>query len=92
VRPEHLILPETRAICDALHLDPLGLLASGCLIAAVAQEDELPAVRGLRAAGVTVTTCGELLPAGSKLSVVVNNRELPLQTFRRDELARFLDG
>ena len=39
-------LLETAAICEALGLDPLGLLASGALLAVVAPRDVLPASDG----------------------------------------------
>ena len=33
------VLPETAAVCEALGLEPMGLIASGALLAAVAPED-----------------------------------------------------
>jgi hydrogenase maturation factor len=86
-------LPASDAICGCLGLDPLGLLASGCLIAAVAPEDEMAAVGALQAAGITCASCGEFRPVNDGLALV-NGLEgaRPLPVFARDELARYLEG
>jgi hydrogenase expression/formation protein HypE len=84
------VLPETEAICAALGLDPLGLLASGCLIAAVAPLDQAAALAALEAAGVTVAAIGEALPADTGLWLVDGDAHHPLPVFARDELARWL--
>jgi hydrogenase expression/formation protein HypE len=86
------VLPETRAICDALRLDPLGLLASGCLIAAVAPEDERRATEALAAAGVEWASVGEVTPSNTGLVLVRHDQTRPLPEFARDELARYLEG
>jgi hydrogenase expression/formation protein HypE len=91
INPDSLLLPETTAICDALHLDPLGLVASGCLIAAIAPEDEEVALRALADVGVRAAVCGEIQPLQAGLSLA-NERSGPLPTFARDELARHLEG
>jgi hydrogenase maturation factor len=84
------VLPETRVVCDALHLGPLGLLASGCLIAAVAPEHAERGLGALRAAGITAALIGEAIPAGEGLWLVSEGERRPLPAFPRDELARWL--
>jgi hydrogenase maturation factor len=84
------VLPETRLICPALGLDPLGLLASGCLIAAVAPEDVDRALAALGQAGVAAWPVGEALAVDDGLRLVENGRHRPLPAFPRDELARWL--
>ena len=86
------VLPETRVICDALGLDPLGLLASGCLIAAVAPEDEPAALAALAGAGVAAAVIGEATPAPDGVVLATATGEQPWPTFTRDELARYLEG
>ena len=86
------VLPETRAVCDALGLDPLGLLASGCLIAAVAPADEAAALRALAAAGVAAAVIGEAVPAPDGLTLLSATGARPWPVFARDELARYLEG
>ena len=85
------VLPETRAICDALALDPLGLIAAGCLIAAVAPGEEAPAMAALAAAGIGAAVIGETVAAERGLVLVTSGGEQPWPVFARDELARFLE-
>jgi len=84
------VLPETRAVCAALQLDPLGLLASGCLVAAVAPEDADRAVAALRDAGIVTVAIGRASPEEDGLWLISNGERRPLPTFARDELARWL--
>lgn len=72
------VLPECRLICEALGLDPLGLLASGALIATLAPAD--------------VSDALERYPAAVIGHVVAPADAEPLPVFPRDELARFLEG
>ena len=72
------VLPECRIICDALDLDPLGLLASGALLATL-DPAEVPAAL-------------ERFPAAVIGNVVAPAEATPLPTFARDELARFLEA
>ena len=86
------VLPETRVVCNALGLDPLGLLASGCLIAAVAPDDESAALAALAGAGREAAAVGEVIPAAGGLVLVAAGGSRPLPSFPRDELARYLEG
>ena len=77
------VLPECRAICDALGLDALGLLASGALLATLDAGDAHRAIEQLAGAGIPAAIIGELVPPGEGDA---------LPSFERDELARFLSG
>jgi hydrogenase expression/formation protein HypE len=84
------ILPETRAVADALGLDPLGLLASGSLLIAAA-PDAVPAIRrNVESAGIPISVVGRLTgdPAAFTLYSGSIQRELPI--FAVDEVARVL--
>ena len=86
------ILPETQAFCQALDLDPLGLLASGALIVTLLPE-HIPAVTaGLESAGIPVARIGEVTPQeqGFVMRTATGEREMP--DFATDELARFLSS
>ena len=86
------VLPETAAIAGVCGLDPLGLLASGCLIAAVATEDAGAALAALHTAGITAAVIGEATAAdGGLVLVEQDGSEAPLPRFARDELARFFE-
>ena len=84
------ILPETRAVADALGLDPLGLLASGALLIS-ATPDAVPGIRQrVEAAGIPVSVVGRLTdePSAFALESAGVRRDLP--SFIVDEVAREL--
>ena len=84
------VVPECAEICDALGLDPLGLIASGALLAAVAPEDAPRVIAALAGEGIAAAEIGRATDAseGLKLTSAGGVRELP--RFDRDELARYL--
>lgn len=85
------IYPETRLLCEALGLNPLGLIASGSLLAAVATFDAPSIVKALRAAGIPAVVIGVIR---EEPGVIVRDgpAEYPLPTFTRDEIARLFEG
>lgn len=93
VRQEAIpILPETQALCDHLGLDPLGLIASGALLIAVAPEDAARTVAALREGGIQASVIGEATPhPGECILLAPDGTEGPLPAFPRDELARLFD-
>jgi hydrogenase expression/formation protein HypE len=84
------VLPLTRTICDALGLDPLGLLASGALLLAVADPDCEAALKAVRDTGSPASRIGSLLPAKDGVIMRANEQSKPVPRFARDEVARFL--
>ena len=84
------VLPETRAVCRALGLDPLGLLASGSLLASAAPERADEVLAALHAEGVEAAVIGRVTEAsaGLRLRSADGVRDLP--SFPRDELARYM--
>ena len=87
------VLAETRAICDALGLDPWGLLASGSLLAAVEPAHAQSAVHALRAASIPAQVVGQLTPPSEGIKVRRSAGDAaPWPTFERDEIARYFDS
>jgi len=84
------VLPETEAICRSLALDPLGLLASGSLLIAVAPEDCDRVVGALNGAGIKAACVGALFSDREVAIIDEKGGETALARFDRDELARFL--
>ncbi len=84
------VLPETRAVCGALGLDQLGLLASGSLLAAASPERADQVLAALAAEGIGATVIGRVTEASEGLRIRTEDglRELP--SFPRDELARYM--
>jgi hydrogenase expression/formation protein HypE len=83
------VLPECQTICDALELDPMGLIASGALLAAVAPYDAAALLAALEAEGVAARVIGTATEPGEGLQMRVGGEVVPLPTFERDELARY---
>ncbi len=84
------VLDETRAVCAALDADPLGLLASGALLVAVAAERCDATLAAVREAGIQAACIGDLV-SGQGAAIMDSGIETPLTAFARDELARILD-
>lgn len=82
---------ETRTICDALGLDPLGLLASGALLAIVPAADAPAVAEALRAIAVDCGVLGVVESGAPRVIMGPRDSERPFPSFARDELARFFD-
>ena len=85
------LLPECAAICEALGIDPLGLLGSGALIATMPAGDVPRALRALDRLGVSGWEIGQMMEPSDGLWLIDRSGERTLPEFRRDELARFLE-
>lgn len=85
------VLPETQALCQRFGLDPLGLIASGALLAAVPAHEAERAVRLLEEAGIPARRIGEVLPAGEGVWLRDAGGDHPLPRFPRDEFARLVE-
>ena len=86
------ILPECREICDALGLDPLGLIASGSLLAALPPDEVETLKRALAREGIAVHEIGTVTQPADGLKVRFGDEVRDLPTFPRDELARWFGG
>jgi len=84
------VLPETRIICEAAGINPLGLLASGALLIAVDESDAERALSALAPAGASAERIGMLVSAEHGVIMVDDNGRRPVPQFARDEVARFL--
>jgi len=85
------VLEETAAVCRALKLDPLGLLASGALLIAVNPLSTPVVVQDLFQAGVPSAVIGNCLPASEGVKLITPSGAVPLPRFERDEVARWLE-
>lgn len=86
------VFPETQAICDALHLDPMGLLASGALLAAVPPDLSAAMVRALDLQGIPACVIGRAEEGPASVLVETAAGLEPLPTFERDELAHLFEA
>ena len=86
------VLPETREICLALGLDPLGLLASGALLLTLPAPNVPALLRAWKLEGIEGWEIGQMLAPEEGLLEIGYDGEVPLPEFSRDELARYLSG
>ncbi len=86
------VLTQTRQFCDALALDPLGLLASGALVMTVPEKEARPLLRGMEAKGISAYDIGEVVHASDGRTLLTTTGEREMPTFDRDELARFFSS
>ena len=82
------ILTETQTFCRELKLDPLGLIASGCLILTCDPADTPRLLEAFAQAGIRASLIGRMMPKSHGLKLSDGS---PLPTFPRDEIARFFD-
>lgn len=83
-------LPQTLEVCAERGLDPLGLLGSGALLAAVAPESVDAALAALSAAGVDGSVIGTAAQ-GIRATLSHGGQSRPLARFERDEALRAFD-
>jgi hydrogenase expression/formation protein HypE len=77
---------ETSKICSELHLDPLKLMSSGCLLAAVAPDTVGRVMKALRNRGVMVSEVGEVRPRAEGRFLLKGDKKLELVAVPQDEL------
>jgi hydrogenase maturation factor len=85
------ILPETQALCQPLGLDPLGLIASGALLLAVAPKDTDAVLVALEEAGIAATRIGRVVEPDRGIVLLGETGEHLLPRFERDEIARLFE-
>jgi hydrogenase maturation factor len=84
------VFPASRRICEALDLNPLGLLASGSLLAALDPHDVDAAIQALTDAALEASVIGEVLAKDQGLQLSRAGSTEPLTDMERDELARWM--
>lgn len=83
------VLPETLEICDALQLDPLGLIASGALLAVVPESTAQLALKALANAGYRAADIGCLTADADDRTLQSKGQRKEIPAFAADEVARF---
>lgn len=83
------ILAETQVICDALGLDPLGLIASGALLVVLEGDSVAAALRALEQAGIAAARIGTLTDARDERILKAQDGSGRIPQFEVDEIARY---
>jgi hydrogenase maturation factor len=82
------ILPETRAVCAALRLDPLRLIASGALLIAAPPDEARRIADALTAHHIPVADVAEVTPPDEGIRIGRPGAYRALEPADRDEIAR----
>ena len=82
-------IPVSKLFCQALGLDPLGLIASGALIACVPQTEETQIMNDLIQANIPTFKIGKMTNRHREIKMIENNQLIDFPQFETDELARF---
>ena len=92
------VLSQCRTICDALSIDPWGLISSGALLATVRPEYSTAVIDSLRKVGIDANIIGHVeATRDSESATTVYVRKdakspsVPVKQFDRDELARYFE-
>ena len=86
------VLPECVRICESLGLDPLGLIASGSLLATVDPNDAPTVVDSLRNNGIESHVIGSANTRSGEVTLRTRSGLVDFPRFERDELARYFGG
>ena len=83
------VLPQCRLFCEALGLDPLGLIASGSLLAAVAPSSADATLTAMSNEGIDARVIGVANDSAGEITLHSEGSASEFPRFPRDELARF---
>ncbi len=84
------VAEETRGICSVLRLDPLKLMSSGCLLAAVDRSAVAKVTTTLRRLRVRVSEVGRMSTEGNGRYMIQGNGRRALVAVPRDELYKMI--
>lgn len=85
------ILDETISVCEALCLDPLGLLASGTLLITLAPNHVQKLLEALDSVSVPAYEIGTITSENNGVLMSASGNTSSVPEFQRDELARFFE-
>ncbi len=84
------ISPEGGKICEALGLDPLGVITSGALLVAARAEGEKHLREALIETGAMAVRIGRLCPPERGVRMERGGKSFPLKRFHADEISRVM--
>ena len=86
------LLPAGRLLCDAFGLDPLGVIASGTLLATVPATQADIAIQACNAAGIACYDIGRVVTPEEGLLLCSPNAERRLPGFVRDQIVKLFES
>jgi hydrogenase maturation factor len=82
------LIPEGAELCRAFGLDPLGTIASGALLLAMAPAEAGVVVHALAREGIECHYIGQVVPRGEGVTLVEGSRRHPMPAFPQDEITK----
>jgi hydrogenase expression/formation protein HypE len=83
------IYDESKILCDAFHLNPLGVIASGALLITASPPEAEKILKGAHEQGITLTRIGRVTGSGSpSVTMITSRRSEPVPYFERDEVVK----
>lgn len=82
------VFPEALQLCSHYGLDPLGVIASGALLAAVDPDDAPAAIEACRQAGIACAVIGEAVRQDLGVILVEGGAARPMPRYDQDEITR----
>ncbi len=84
------VYEESRVLCEAFHLDPMGAIASGALLITASPSEAGKISRKALKAGVPMTEIGRVKSRGSPSVTMITSSgsEEPVPYFERDEIVK----
>jgi hydrogenase maturation factor len=79
---------ESKALCDALGLDPLGVIASGALLVALPGADAGKLLAAFARSGIPAQRIGQATEPSAGFRARRNGQSIPFPRFAVDEIAR----
>ncbi len=86
------LLPEGERLCRELGLDPLGTIASGSLLLAMAPADAAVVLHALAREGIDCAFVGQVVPEGEGVTLVEGGRSRRMPAFPQDEITKLFGG
>ena len=85
------VFPETVAFCQALNLNPFGLIASGALLVTAAPEESWQMLEALRQESIGASIIGKVVEGPPVVEAETSDGLVPLPIFEQDELTRLFE-
>ncbi len=82
------VFPETQAICNHYHLNPMGLIASGALLIILQANTAEKILTQLRSQGIAATVIGEVTDKRKGIKLVTAEGVVDLPLYEQDELTK----
>ena len=82
------VFPETQAICNHYHLNPMGLIASGALLIILQANAAENVLARIRSQGIAATVIGEVTDNRKGVKLLTADGVVDLPLYEQDELNR----